>query len=159
MTAFALSGSGALEAGSSTSSMASIAPRPRTSPIAGQRDLPGEHPLADPVADDAGPLEEALLLEHVEHGEGRGLRDGVADVRPADRTGVRAVHDLGAPDDAREREARGDRLRNRHQVGLDAEVLHREHPPGAPEAGLHLVGDEHDPVPVAELAEALEVLA
>ena len=32
------------------------------------------------------------------------------------------------------------------QVGLDAEVLHREHPPGAAEAGLHLVGDEHDPV-------------
>ena len=159
MTAFARSGAGSFEAGSSTSSMASIAPRPRTSPIAGQRDCQASIRSRMPVADDARPLEEALLLEHVEHGESRGLRDRVADVRPADRTGVRAVHDLGAPDDAREREARGDRLRNRDQVGLDAEVLHREHPPGAPEAGLHLVGDEHDPVPVAELAEPLEVLA
>ena len=40
-----------------------------------------------------------------------------------------------------EREAGGDRLRDRHQVGLDAEVLDREHLAGAAEAGLHLVDD------------------
>ena len=40
------------------------------------------------------------------------------------------------------------------QVGLDAEVLHREHAAGAAEAGLHLVGDQHDAVLVADLAQA-----
>ena len=42
------------------------------------------------------------------------------------------------------------------QVGLDAEVLHREHAPRAAEAGLHLVGDEHDPMPVADRAQSVD---
>ena len=48
----------------------------------------------------------------------------------------------------------GDRLRDGHQVGLDPVVLDREHPPGAAEAGLHLVDDHDDPVLVAEPADA-----
>ena len=36
---------------------------------------------------------------------------------------------------------------------LDVEVLHREHRPRPSETGLHLVGDEHDPVAVAERAK------
>ena len=68
------------------------------------------------------------------------------------------VHDLRLAEDARERQAGGDRLRDGHQVGLDAVVLHREHAPGAAEAGLHLVGDEHDPVLVADRAHAVDEL-
>ena len=37
-------------------------------------------------------------------------------------------------------------------------MLDREHLPGAPEAGLHLVDDEHDPVLVADAADAREEL-
>ena len=44
------------------------------------------------------------------------------------------------------------------QIGLDAEVLHREHAPGAAEAGLHLVCDEHDAVAVAERAQPVHEL-
>ena len=46
----------------------------------------------------------------------------------------------------------------RHQVGLDAVVLDREHPPGAAEAGLHLVDDEEDPLAVADRAQPLHEL-
>ena len=42
--------------------------------------------------------------------------------------------------------------------GLDVEVLHREHPPRAAEAGLHLVGDEDDPVLVADSPQTLDEL-
>ncbi len=42
--------------------------------------------------------------------------------------GVRVVHDLRPADHARERQTAGDRLRDDHQVRLDVEVLHREHP-------------------------------
>ena len=40
--------------------------------------------------------------------------------------------------------------------GSTREVLHREHAAGASEAGLHLVRDEDDAVPVAERAEPLD---
>ena len=79
-----------------------------------------------------------------------GERDGIADERPADRARVRIVHDRRAADHAGERQAAGDRLRDDDEIRLDAEVLHREHPPGPSEARLHLVRDEHDPVLVAD---------
>ena len=44
------------------------------------------------------------------------------------------------------------------EVGLDAEVLDREEPAGAAEAGLDLVGDEDDAVAVAEPAQAAHEL-
>ena len=46
----------------------------------------------------------------------------------------------------------------RHQVGLDAVVLDREHLPGAAEAGLDLVHDEDDPVLVADPAHSAHEL-
>ena len=155
----ASSGAGSFVTGSATSSIASIAPEPAHVADRGPALLPREHPLADPVADDACAGDEALVLEHVEYRERRGLGDGVADVGAADRARVRAVHDLRAPDHPGEGKPGSDRLRDRDQVRLDLEVLHREHPAGAPEARLHLVGDEDDPVPVAERAKALDVRA
>ena len=120
----------------------------------GEALLPREHARAHRLADLRRALDDVLLLDHVEHRERRGLRDGIADVRAADRGVAGRVHDLGGADHARERQPGGDRLRDGHQVGLDAVVLHREHAPGAPEAGLHLVGDEDDPVLVADPAQA-----
>ena len=62
------------------------------------------------------------------------------------------------PMHARERQPARDRLGDRHQVRLDAVVLHREELARAAEAGLHLVGDQDDPVLVADPAEAVDEL-
>ncbi len=43
-------------------------------------------------------------------------------------------------------------LREQH-VGLYAGVLDGPHPAGAPDAALHLVGDEQDAVPVAQRSQ------
>ena len=120
--------------------------------------LPGEHPRAQRLADRDGALAEALLVDHVEDGERRGLGDGVADERAADGAVVRRVHDLRLAEHARERQAGGDRLGDGDQVGLDAVVLDREQLAGAREAGLHLVDDQADPVLVADRAQPLHEL-
>ena len=65
---------------------------------------------------------------------------------------------VGLPDHAGERKPGGDRLRHDHQVGLDLVVLHREHAARAAEACLHLVRDEHDPLPVADRAQPRDEL-
>ena len=71
---------------------------------------------------------------------------------------MRIVHDLGTADDTRQRQPACHRLRNDHEVGLDAEVLHREHSPSPPEPGLHLVRHEQDAFPVADSAQAFHEL-
>ena len=158
MTRLASSFAGFLVAGSATSSIASIEPSPRTSPIAGQRSCQASMRarIVSPIA--AERSSEALVVDHVEHGERRGLRDRVADEGAADAAGDGRVHDLGAAEHARERQAVRDRLRDADQVGLDARVLDREEAAGAAEAGLHLVGDEDDAVAVADLAHACDEL-
>ena len=67
-----------------TSSIASIAPSPRTSPTCGQRCCqPSMRArIVSPIAADAG--DEALVLDHVEHRDRSSLRDRVADVGAAD---------------------------------------------------------------------------
>ena len=90
---------------------------------------------------------------------GGGDRDRVADVGAADGAVARRVHDLRPAEHARERQAGGDRLGDRDQVGLDPELLDGEGRAGAAEAGLHLVGDEDDAVLVAEPSQALHELA
>ena len=120
--------------------------------------LPGEHPRAERVAEDLGTRDELLLGEDVEDGTRRREGDGVPDEGPADRTRMRVVHDLGPSDHARERQTAGDRLRDDHEVGLDVEVLHREHPGGPPEARLHLVRNQDDAVLVADPAQPLDEL-
>ena len=89
ITAWASSGAGSFVARSATSSIASIAPRPRTSPIAGKRSCQASMRarIVSPIA--TARSHEPLLVDHVEDGERRGLRDGVADVRAADGAVVR----------------------------------------------------------------------
>ena len=57
----------------------------------------------------------------VDRGERRGAGDRVAAVGAAEAAGVRGVHDLGAPGHRGERQAAGDALGGRDQVGDDAE--------------------------------------
>ena len=84
MTARASSGAGSFVAGSCTSSIASIAPRPRTSPIRGQRSCqPSMRArIVSPIV--VARVDEVLFREDVEDGECGGERDGVADERAAD---------------------------------------------------------------------------
>src|SRR6185312_8128540 len=56
---------------------------------------------------------------------------------------------LGA-DEATERDATADRLRERDDVGLDTVMLMREVVTGTAESGEDLVHDERDPVPLAD---------
>ena len=60
------------------------------------------------------------------------------------------IHDLCATDHSRERKPAGDGLGDDEEIDLDIEVLHREHPAGATEPGLHLVRHEDDPVLIAD---------
>ncbi|EGJ74420.1 putative 4-aminobutyrate transaminase [Streptomyces sp. Tu6071] len=96
---------------------------------------------------------EVEFLHGLDRAERRGARDGVAAVRTAEAAGVRGVHDLGAPCHRGEREAAGDALGGRDQVGDDALVLAREPLARTAEAGLDLVGDEDDAVLCRELAQ------
>ncbi len=103
-------------------------------------------------------LDDALVLEDVENRQGSGECDRIPNERPADRSGVGVVHDRRATDHTRKRKAAGDRLGDDQQVGLDVEVLHREHAARPAESRLHLVGDEDDPVLVTEASQPADEL-
>ena len=108
------------------------------------------------VAERVGALDQLLLGDHVEHGECRRAGDRAAGIGAAEAARIRRVHDRGPADDARQREAAGERFGDGDEVGLDAGILDAEHLAGAREAGLHLVGDQQDAVLVADRAQRLE---
>ena len=120
---------------------------------------PGE--LGHQLAQAAGQLraaearvgDEPLGLDRLEHGDARGARNRVAAVRRAVGAAAPALLELLAGDDRRQREAVRDRLRGDDDVRDDARVLERPHLARAREARLHLVGDEQDPVLVAQGAQ------
>ena len=99
------------------------------------------------------------LGDRVEDDGGRGAGDGVAAERAAEPARAGRVHDLGSAGDRSQRQPAAERLPGHEQVGCDTAVLDRPHRPRPPHPGLHLVGDEEDPVPVAELAQPLEIVA
>ena len=78
---------------------------------------------------------------------------------PPDGAVAGGVHDLRTSQHARERDAGRDRLRDRDQVGLDAEVLDGEGLARTTKARLHLVDHEDDAVLVADPPQALHELA
>ncbi len=119
---------------------------------------PGLELIAQPLA----ARRELLVVHHVDHGVRGGHRHRVARVGASQPAGGRGVHDLGAAGHRRQRHARGQRFGDGHEVGQHAglleKVFHREQLAGAAEAGLHLVGDEHDAVLVAQRAQPLHRL-
>ena len=116
--------------------------------VGDHRVLGGE--LLEPAADQGADLQragvEGVLLHLRDRAERRGAGDRVAAVGAAEAADVDGVHQLGAAGDAGERQAAGDALGRRHQVGHDALVVAREPRACAAEAGLDLVGDEDDAV-------------
>ena len=95
-----------------------------------------------------------LVLQH--RGEGRDAHrrgEGVAAERRAVGAGDHHAR-AGVPRHHRpDRDPAGQRLRERHHVGLDAPVLVRPEAPGAPHAGLDLVEHEERAALVAQPAK------
>ena len=100
---------------------------------------------------DAGPqrlarrrrsLEHALVVEHVEHRQGRGRGHRVAAERAEEHGLVgEPRRDLAPGHDRADRVAVAHRLAERHEVGRDPEPLERPHRAGPAMTALHLVGD------------------
>ena len=65
-------------------------------------------------------------------------------------------HQVLARDHRAERQPTRDPFARQHDVGRHALLLDRPHRAAAPDAGLHLVADQQDPVPVAEVAQVAE---
>src|SRR5215210_7299338 len=105
-------------------------------------------------------LDDAFLLEGLDRRHRRGARQRVAAVGEPARE-VLVLHPVGdrLPDDhgAEGHIARVDALGDREDVGHDIPVVHAEPLAGAAEPGHHFVADEQDPVPVADLADRLQV--
>ena len=72
---------------------------------------------------------------------------------------MNGVHELRAPRHGRQRHPAAERLAADDEVGFDAEVLNSPYGSCPADAGLDLVVDVHDPVLVADLANAAEKLA
>ena len=97
------------------------------------------------VADGLRVVHQPFLLDHVERRErGRARHRG-----PAVGRAVRAElpdHQVLARDHRAERQPARDALARQDDVGGHALLLDRPHRAAAPDAGLHLVADEQDPV-------------
>ncbi|GDY57513.1 hypothetical protein SVIO_081360 [Streptomyces violaceusniger] len=94
----------------------------------------------------------------VEVGQTGGHGDGAA-AEGGDRVGAQAVHDVGAGDDTADRHAVADALGEGEDVGRPGAVVRLPAPEvvaGAAPAGLHLIGDPQDAVPIQHLAEGGE---
>jgi hypothetical protein len=106
-----------------------------------------EGDLAQPYGqgrpDLAGMLDEPLVLDDLEHREGRGHRHRVAAERAEEvGPGAEALGDVAPRDDRRDRVTVAHRLAERHDVGPDAEAPIRPRRGAAPAvAALDLVGD------------------
>ncbi len=116
--------------------------------------------VAHDVAQAGGALDEPVLLVDPDRGQrGRQAHRMAAVGQPAvEHLRVEGLGDVVAHGHRAEREvAGGEPLGHRQQVGHDAPVIDGEPAAGPPEAGHDLVGDHEDPVPVADLAHALQV--
>jgi len=96
---------------------------------------------AQPLPDRGRPLEQAVLLDHVERRQRGGDRHRIAAERRAQHARPHPVHDLGLADHGRQGEAGGERLGAGHQIGLEPVVVDRPPGAGAADAGLDLVVD------------------
>ena len=121
---------------------------------------PGElgEPLDDVGADPLGVLQNAVLLERIDYGERRCARDGISAEGRAVAAGGEARRDVGARDHRSDRKPAAERLGQRYDIGLDPHVLKGKEAAGAAHPGLHFVEDEQNPLAIAEVADALEVI-
>ena len=115
---------------------------------------------AQPSLDRERALEEPLVAIGVHGGEARrdGERMSAERVSARQRLVVEEFRERFAHGDAAERYVRGRHaFRKREDVGRYAEALRGERGAGASEAGHHLVEDQQNAVPVADLAHARQI--
>ena len=105
-----------------------------------------------------GVVEQALLLNDIEHRKGGGAGNGVAAEGRAERAGVEQVGEVGAGEAGAEGKAAAKRLGQGEHIGLDAKLLPGEEGAGAAHAGLHLVHQEQEVVLLAERSDAFDEL-
>ncbi len=99
-------------------------------------------------------LHEPLVLDHVEGRVRGGAGHRVAAVRAAVCPGRPPGQQIAPGHDPAQREPRRDPLGHHQDVRHHAGVGYGEQLAGAPEAGLHLVGHEQDPVPGRDLPQS-----
>ena len=133
-------------------------PRPRTSRTIACLPRKAAQPLAQALAHGAAVLEHALLAQHPQHGEGHGTGEGVAAERRPVYAGAEAARHRAAGEHGADGNAAAEALGEGHDVGCHAGLLVGEQAAGPPDAGLHLVEDEQQMAPVAEIADAAQVV-
>ena len=111
------------------------------------------HPRHDFLALRLGLFHQAFLLESIEHAKRCGAGNGIARIGAANAARLRRIHDLGAADHARQRKAARQRFGACHQIRLHAEMLHGKPFARAPEARLDFIGNQHNAMLVAKLAQ------
>ena len=126
--------------------------------MTGEAFLEGLEAGAEDLSQGLGALQQAVLLEGVQHGQGRGAGHGVAPIGAAQAAHVGMVHELGAAHHGGQGQAPAQALGRGHDIGLHAPVLHGVHGPGAAHAGLDLVGDEDDAELLADGLQAGEIV-
>ena len=105
------------------------------------------------VAAHARLLAQALAQQQVERGDADRRGERVAAEGAAVVAGMEDRHDLLAGEEGADRQqAAAERLAEHQAVGADAFVVAGEQRAGAAEAGLHLVADQQDAAPGADLA-------
>ena len=122
------SGAGSFVSRSRTSSIASIAPRPRTSPTAAKRSLPALHARADRRADRLRALDEAAPPRSRRARRcAAAMATGLPTYVPPIALSPGAFMSAARPITPESGSPPAIDFATRHQVRLDAEVLHREH--------------------------------
>ena len=133
---------------------ASSRPSPRTDATPGSFSSPARS-RAPATRARAGHV---LGLHHRQGGPGRRHGQRLAAERAAVVAGHEGRRHLGPGPAGPDRHPVAERLGHGHDVGLDAQVLEAEPPPGPPQSGLDLVHHQQD-VPVgAQLAQADQVV-
>src|SRR6266702_3987087 len=115
---------------------------------------PGMEARQHPSADCGGVLQ-AFALENVEGGERSGNGHRIAAKRAGMRT-RRPVHDFGARHADAQRHSRRNALGDADDVGLDAGVLDGPPLSGSAGAGLDVIGDQQNAMPVADAPNLLQ---
>ena len=132
-------------------------PQPGAADVGDERRGHGPEPVGQVPAEHGRTCHQLLVLEDVERFQADRRRQRVATEGRAVRPGPKDVHDASVGEEGRDRqEPAAERLAEDEAVRPDPLVLEGEHPPRPPEAGLDLVEQEQDPVPVAQVAQAAQ---
>ena len=115
--------------------------------------LPAPCPFHHAAAEPLGSLRDVIASHRLDDGDRGCAGDCVATVGGAVLALVERAHHAVPGDDRCDGHPVAERLGKAHDVGLHAGVVDREHPPGATEPALHLVGDQQDAVLVADTTQ------